>query len=208
MREDATPGQWSDWLRPPLEHAAARGNGRLVTSLLKMGANGSTEGPKGCGGRTLLDAAVEGGNADVVNTLLRAGSRPDVNVDAAKRSPLHTSICGGHLATAKALVAAGADVNHFDRHDLCSPLHAAISRGYEDLVTHLLIGGADPNAHAGPQRTCTHLHMAVERGNENIVSALLCNPNTDKNSLGSEGHSPLMLACKKGDASMVEVFLA
>ncbi|CAM9806724.1 unnamed protein product [Scytosiphon promiscuus] len=208
MREDPTSQQWSDWLRAPLEHAAARGNGSLVTALLKMGANGSSEGPRGCGGRTLLDAAVEGGNADVVNTLLRAGSGPDVHVDAARRSPLHASICGGHLSAAKALLAAGADANFFDRQDRCPPLHAAVSRGYEDLVTHLLIGGADPNAPAVPQWEGTALHMAVEIGNEKIVSALLCNPNTNKNSVDFCRRTPLMLACEKGLVSVVDIFLA
>lgn len=209
MREDASPEQWSDWLRAPLEHAAARGNGDLVNTLLKLGANGSSAGPEGCGGRTLIDAAVEGGNADVVSALLRAGSGPDVNVDAAKRSPLHASIRSGQPEAAKALLAAGADVNHFDRQDMCTPLQAALFRGCEDLVTHLLIGGADPNDDlSAPDGGGTSLHLAVEVGNEKIVSALLCNPNTDKNSLNAYGGTPLMLACENGHASMVEIFLA
>lgn len=208
MCEDATPQQWSDWLRAPLEYAAARGNGDLVTTLLKLGANGSSVGPKGCRGRTLLDAAVEGGNADVVCALLRAGSGPDINVDEAKRSPLHATIFGGNIAAARALVAAGADVNHLDREGHYTPLHAAVSEGYEEIVPHLLIAGADPNAPAGSRWEGTALHMAVERGNKNVVSALLCNPNTDKNSLDFYHQSPLMLACRVGDASIVEVFLA
>lgn len=36
----ATPEQWAEWLRVPLEHAVARGNLGLVDQLLGAGANG------------------------------------------------------------------------------------------------------------------------------------------------------------------------
>lgn len=74
----ATPEQWEEWLRVPLEHAASRGNLDLVNVLLGAGANGSA-GWRGCRGRTLLDAAAVGGNGEVVSALIRAGAEPDVN---------------------------------------------------------------------------------------------------------------------------------
>ena len=37
----ATPEQWAEWLRVPLEHAVARGNLDLVNTLLQAGADGS-----------------------------------------------------------------------------------------------------------------------------------------------------------------------
>ena len=79
VSRSATPEQWKEWLRVPLEHAAARGNLDLFNKLLGAGASGSA-GWKGCDGRTLLDAAAVGGNADVATALLRAGAQPDVNV--------------------------------------------------------------------------------------------------------------------------------
>lgn len=62
-----------------VEHAAAQGNLDLVTALLSAGGTG-TPGLRGCRGRTLLDAAAEGGNEKVVSALLKAGSRPDLRV--------------------------------------------------------------------------------------------------------------------------------
>lgn len=76
----ATPEQWAEWLRAlfklmppvprrsnggewlrvPLEHAAARGSLDLVNRLLQAGVNGSA-GWRGSHGRTLLDAAAVGG---------------------------------------------------------------------------------------------------------------------------------------------------
>lgn len=61
-----------------MEHAAAQGNIGLVNALLKAGATGGP-GPRGCRGRTLLDAAAEGGNESVVAAILKAGAQPDLN---------------------------------------------------------------------------------------------------------------------------------
>ncbi|CAM9865895.1 unnamed protein product [Ectocarpus sp. 4 AP-2014] len=66
----ATPQQWKEWLRVPLEYAAIRGNLNLVNSLLEAGADGSA-GWKGCRDRTLIDAAALGGSELVVSALLR-----------------------------------------------------------------------------------------------------------------------------------------
>ena len=62
--EGTTPEQWAEWLRAPLEHAAAQANYKLVEKLLKAGANGKA-GWRGCLGRTVLDAAAEGGSEKV-----------------------------------------------------------------------------------------------------------------------------------------------
>lgn len=62
-----------------VEHAAAQGKIDLVTALLKAGATG-VPGPRGCRGRTLLDAAAEGGNERVVSAILKAGAAPDLSV--------------------------------------------------------------------------------------------------------------------------------
>lgn len=59
VSQDATSTQWTQWLRAPLEHAAAGGNIDLVEKLLRAGADGRA-GWRGCHGRTLLDAAAVG----------------------------------------------------------------------------------------------------------------------------------------------------
>ncbi|CAN0048975.1 unnamed protein product [Ectocarpus sp. 12 AP-2014] len=73
VSDRATPQQWAKWLRAPLEHAAGTGNHDLVDKQLKVGANGKA-GWRGCHGMTLLHAAVEGGDVDVITTMRRAGA--------------------------------------------------------------------------------------------------------------------------------------
>ena len=119
VSSSATPEQWKEWLRVPLEHAAARGNLGLFNKLLEAGANGGA-GWRGCDGRTLLDAAALGGNKDVVSGLLRAGAQPDVNVVSVSsgRSALWTATVIGHEAVGIRLIVAGANVNFEDPVDL------------------------------------------------------------------------------------------
>ena len=51
----------------------------------------------------------------------------------------------GHLDTVKALVEAGADVNHISGGDKMSPMVEAIINGHLDIAKYLLDKGADPN---------------------------------------------------------------
>lgn len=87
----ATPEQWAEWLRVPLEHAAAEGNHGVVDKLPGVGADGSA-GWKGCGSQSSLPrCAAVGGSEGVAPALLRAGAQPDMNVLSAapsSQSPL------------------------------------------------------------------------------------------------------------------------
>ncbi|CAM9322181.1 unnamed protein product, partial [Ectocarpus sp. 13 AM-2016] len=65
VSENATSAQWMEWLRAPLEHVVAEGDKDLALTLLKAGVNGGS-GWKGWDDRTLLQAAAEGGNEEVV----------------------------------------------------------------------------------------------------------------------------------------------
>lgn len=94
---------------------------------------------------TALIAAAHLGHAEVVRTLIRAGAPLD-HVNNLGWTALIESIVLGdggsrHVATLKALVEAGANVNLPDRNGQ-TPLTLARQRGYRDMVEILTRAGA------------------------------------------------------------------
>ncbi|CAM9268902.1 unnamed protein product [Ectocarpus fasciculatus] len=201
----ATPEQWAEWLRAPLEHAAATADHDLVKKLLNAGANGST-GWVGCDGKTLLHAAAEGGNAQVIMALLRAGAAGDKDTAASykERTPLHVAASCGKEAAAKALMMAGADVHSLDT-DQDTPLHLAIEGDFVELAEDLLLSGADPNAKGS--RGSYPIQLAAGRGQDEVVSALV-QKGANLNCLDAVGKTPLYLAVVEDRVSTVRVLLA
>ena len=96
----------------------------------------------------------------------------------------------GDLASAKLLVAAGANVNDADAWGVSATVLAAHS-GFGDLVEFLLERGADPNAAAAG---FTALHAAIMRRDAAMVGALLAH--------GADPNAPLQDL--DADAALVE----
>ena len=202
--ERSTPEQWAEWLRVPLEHAAGKGDGDLVQKLLKAGADGSA-GWKGCDGKSLLHAAAEGGNEQVVSALVRAGANKDMSAKTQYngRTPLHVAVRGGHVAAAKVLMLAGADVNVLDAGN-DGPLHLAIRSGHEVLAKDLLLRGADPSL-----RDCHGhfpIHLAARRGQKEVVGTLL-HAGVQVNRFGNDGWTALFVAVRENHLSTVKALL-
>ncbi|CAM9379774.1 unnamed protein product, partial [Ectocarpus fasciculatus] len=161
-------------------------------------------------GRTLLDAAALGGNADVMAALIRGGAGADVNVVtvSSRRSALYTATCCGHEAAAKRLILAGADVDFWDPVEKCSVLSQAIRGSHTQLVNDLLIGGARPDMPDGCGMV--PLQAAALFAEEGVVSALLlAKANVDDVGFGEMimYETPLMLAVTRGQLAIVETLL-
>ena len=179
----------------PVMAAARSGNPGIVEQLLAKGANVNARGPRG---QTALMWAVAQKHSNVVEALLTRGADvharsevwsqvmavpphgyPDYNraIPHGGDTALMFAARGGDLASAKLLVATGANVNDADAWGVSATALAAHS-GYGELVEFLLEKGADPNAAAAG---FTALHEAIMRRDEKIVKALLAhgaNPNT------------------------------
>ena len=200
----ATSAQWAEWLRAPLEHALAGGDKHLVLSLLKAGANGGA-GWKGCDGRTLLDAAAEGGSEVAVSALLDAGARADMDAVSGVKgvTALHRACKGGHTAAAQALLVEGADVGLIDR-DQHNALHYALQGGHEELAKRVTLAGADYSATniSGD----TPLLLAATRGFDRFVSTLL-RKGVDVDFANSNGQRPLHKAIENGSITVAGVLL-
>ncbi|CAM9459932.1 unnamed protein product [Ectocarpus sp. 12 AP-2014] len=203
----ASREQWAEWLRVPLEHAASRGNLSLVERLLRAGADAGA-GWRGCRGRTLLDAAALGGNADVMPALIRGGAGADVNkvTVSSRRSALYTATCCGHEAVAKRLILAGADVNFRDPVAKCNVLSQAIQGNHTQLVNDLLIGGARPNIR--DECGMAPLQAAALFAQEGVVSTLLlAKVDVNVGLRKTMYETPLMIAVRRGHLAIVETLL-
>ena len=171
----------------PLMVAARSGYPAVVEQLLVNGASVNAHGARG---QTALMWAVAQKHSEVVKLLLEHGA--DVHVRSEVWSemmavPPHgypeynrqiphggdTALMFaarvGDLASAKLLVAAGANVNDSDAWGVSATVLAGHS-GYRELVEFLLEKGANPNAAAAG---FTALHEAIMRRDEEMVTALL-----------------------------------
>ena len=164
--------------------ASRSGNPDVVEQLLAKGANVNARAARG---QTALMWAVAQKHPDVVKVLLAHGAdvhaRSDVWSQVMAVPPhglpeynraiphggdtaLMFAARVGDLASAKLLVAAGANVNDADAWGVSATVLAAHS-GYGELVEFLLEKGADPNAAAAG---FTALHAAIMRRDEKMVT--------------------------------------
>jgi uncharacterized protein len=179
----------------PLMAAARSGNPDVIAQLIGKGANVNVRGPRG---QTALMWAVAEQHPEVVKVLLARGAdlraksdvwsdmmavpphgKPEYNrlIPHGGETALMFAARVGDRASAKLLLAAGANVNDADAWGVSAMVLAAHS-GFTELVEFLLDSGADANA-VGPGFTA--LHEAVMRRDERMVDALLAhgaNPNT------------------------------
>jgi ankyrin repeat protein len=171
----------------PLMVASRSGNANVVGQLLMRGANVNARAARG---QTALMWAVAQKHPEVVKVLLahRADvdarserwsqveavsphGHPEYNraIPYGSNTPLMFAARVGDLASAKLLVAAGANVNDQDAWGV-SVVTLAAHSGFRDLVGFLLDKGADPNRSAAG---FSALHEAIMRRDEPLVRTLL-----------------------------------
>jgi len=175
--------------------AAHSGSPEIVEQLIVKGANVNARAARG---QTALMWAVGQKHSNVVKVLVAHGADvharsdewsqvqavPPHGLPAYNRAIPHGGDTAlmfaarvGDLASAKLLVAAGANVNDVDAWGVSATVLAEHS-GFGDLVELFLDHGADPNA---AKAGFTALHEAIMRRDEKTVSALLAHgadPNT------------------------------
>ena len=179
----------------PVMVAARSGYPDIVEQLAAKGANVNARGARG---QTALMWAVAQKHPEVVKVLLAHGADVQARSEVWKEvmavpphghleynqaiphgadTALLFAAREGDLASAKLLVAAGANVNDADAWGVSATVLAAHS-DYGEMVDFLLEKGADPNMAAAG---FTALHEAIMRRDEKMVSALLshgADPNT------------------------------
>jgi len=171
----------------PIMAAARSGSPAVVELLAAKSANVNAHGARG---QTALMWAVAQQHPDVVKALLAHGAdvraRSDVRTEVMAVPPhghldynraipqggdtaLMFAARAGDLASARLLVAAGANVDDADAWGVSATTLAAHA-GHRDLVDFLLDRGADANA---ARAGFSALHAAIMRRDERMVSALV-----------------------------------
>ena len=202
VREHATSEQWKEWLRAPLEHAAADGNMDLFTRLMDAGADGSASWWD-CNGMTLLGAASQSKSEEMVMALIKAGH--DVNVKfGGRQSALHVAAEAGHHGVVSILLLSGADPNAKRIHGGHTPLHVAAANGHALCVSNLVAGGADRDPLDPHERT--PLHLAAKNNRVEAVEELLAaGVNADLREDGCD--SALDIAAQQGHVDVLRALL-
>jgi ankyrin repeat protein len=142
----------------------------------------------------LMDA-VQAGDAEKVQSLLKAGADPNKR-GAEDPIPLILAAANGLTDIAHALVEAGANVNAKQGSGITALMFAA-TNNHPDIVSYLLDKGADANAKMD-EELWTALMSAVSRGFLDVVRALLAK-GAEANVKDEFGVTPLMMAALMHD---------
>ncbi|CBN79454.2 ankyrin repeat protein (Partial), partial [Ectocarpus siliculosus] len=195
-------GRMSRWGRScgnALILAAGRGHTMIVTSLLAAGVNVNLR--PAYSDKSALDAAFQGGHADIVTTLIQHGAFVDAT-DSRGCTALFKVSHDTNAALIDKLVAAGASVNGMADHHGKTPLHHACMNDCPGAVVSMLRYGAliDVKDNCGD----TPLHAASSAGCSEGIRALV-EYGADIKALNAKGRTPLALTAEFGceDATVV-----
>jgi len=165
----------------PLQQAAWDGNVEQVKALLAAGTKVNDEA---YGVRPPLYLTIVQGqqrNTAVAKLLLAAGANPNVEVDDGypdgRRVVLQTAVEWGNTEIMKALLAAGAKVDHVDKSGQ-QPIHTAVGRGSIETAKVLLAAGARIDAKIQSNEMDSRngyqpIHVAAFHGNSATVKYLI-----------------------------------
>ena len=158
----------SNYLPGELRIAATSGDLQRVEELLKTGVN--VNQPLGLPSNSVLNRAVEGGNPEVVEAILRAGADPNL-VGETGMTALMMAAFFGKLSIIEVLLRHGAKKDLVEERHKNTALLIAVRKGHVDAVRALLKAGADPDQ--GTEWGDAPLCRAQSMGRSDIEMALI-----------------------------------
>ncbi|XP_068897873.1 serine/threonine-protein phosphatase 6 regulatory ankyrin repeat subunit B isoform X1 [Tenebrio molitor] len=198
--------------------AAAQGSVTVVEELMKFDRQGVISARNKLTDATPLQIAAEGGHAEVVKALVRAGaSVTDENKGGF--TAVHLAAQNGHGQVLEVLRSSNT-LRVTSKKLGVTPLHVAAYFGQADTVRELLthvpgtVKSEPPNGASlvpalGNESGMTPLHLAAFSGNENVVRLLLNSAGVQVDAATHEnGYNPMHLACYGGHVTVVGLLLS
>ncbi|XP_078036534.1 no mechanoreceptor potential C isoform X8 [Augochlora pura] len=198
--------------------AAMQGSVRVIEELMKFDRQGVISARNKLTEATPLQLAAEGGHAEVVKALVRAGaSCADEN--RAGFTAVHLAAQHGHGQVLE-VMRSSTSLRISSKKLGVTALHVAAYFGQADTVRELLthVPGtvkSDPPTggtlvgELGTESGMTPLHLAAYSGNENVVRLLLNSAGVQVEAATTEnGFNPLHLACFGGHITVVGLLLS
>ena len=143
------------------------------------------------------------GNPEILQLLLEHGAKPDLPGPDGE-IPLHYATGLRNPQSVAVLLDAGADVNVLDE-NFRTPLIRAVMQGTPAIVNILIAHGADLNR---PDRIGdTALHKAVRR-RDTKIARILVKKGADPSILNFSGRAPIHLAADMGQIPMIRLFIS
>eukprot|EP00752_Nemacystus_decipiens_P015732 g14045.t1 len=225
LSDNTTDSEWGACLQAPYERAAAAGDVPLAIALLRAGAKGSHLHPAVRGGHddlvkellklgasptakddhgdAPLHIAASLGRTGIVKTLLATEGVDELEVDAKGRTPAHLACWKGDEPTAEALIAStGGNWRSGGSHRLgktkigFTPYDLAVRSN--NVGVKEVLRGRWPTGEASSLMDGELLHEAAEQDNVPMIDFLVGEANTNVDSRGECGFTPLHSAALKG----------
>ena len=188
----------------PLMIAAIQGKRDITAALLDRGAEVDLKDEKK--GRTALHFAAKTGHADCMKELLKRAAAPNA-VDNYKKTALMHAAKGGYLDCVLLLLQRGASYNMVDGNGF-SAMHYAARFGHH-MVVSALIKATAAIEFRDELDGLTALHYAAQYGRKETVRVLIEEGFAKVNRrTTTQKQTPLMLAAKEGNKSIVSMLIA
>ncbi|KAI8422531.1 hypothetical protein MSG28_006338 [Choristoneura fumiferana] len=187
--------------------AAIQGSVKVIEELMKFDRTGVISARNKLNDSTPLQLAAEGGHADVVRVLVRAGaSCTDEN--KAGLTAVHLAAEHGHTNVLDSEAPTGVSlVPVLGSESGLTPLHLAAYNGNENVVRLLLNSAGVQVDAASTENGYNPLHLACFGGHMSIVGLLLSRSAELLQSTDRHGKTGLHIASTYGHYQMVEVLL-
>ncbi|XP_046562227.1 putative ankyrin repeat protein RF_0381 [Haliotis rubra] len=187
--------------KTPVMIAAEKAHIDMFGFLVRKGADLSVVDAES---NTVLHLACEGGNLDIIETVLVQDTVDINSLGGQDRTPAMKAALKGHKHVLDLLVRKGADLSHVDfLHNTI--LHLACEGGNLDIVKHILTQNT-VNINSLGENDWTPAMKAANKGHKDVFN-LIVKEGADLSLVDKEGDSILHAACEGGNVEIVTYIL-